>query len=434
MWREGCVHAHHLRSYLEQADYPKPEQSLTYFKSEQIFDLIQMDGATLDYLEIRDEIGQWRKPVVIEFFNTGSRALLTLDVFFSESNENSTNVFCKFLSSTPFPQKTIRLRPDNAKGFLNLKRPIHELNQKYATVEGFTLLDDFARIRNPKAKVHLESSHRRLHNFELFIIREFQDRKVGTRKGTKFLASHRRDEITVTRLDISVHDLRDSGLLERYRWDHNTRRHRPTIDGVRQRSWIPADELEKYLNTVETITFSATDLETFYRYGYPKYPATVSKTGLITLRNRQYGVVSGEFSRQSSTKVKVSLYEDKLFLFEDREDGLCIGEAMPTQAPSREQLERIEAKIHKKKTENSYEKVRHYLTGLNFVINEAALLQTFNEGLTLEIAQKLVLTYMPKYLAQINAGKGFIAFNLLVADFLSYKQQQMVIKPYAQAQ
>jgi len=73
-----------------------------------------------------------------------------------------------------FPKKTIRLRPDCAKGFVNLKRPIHELNIKYSMPDGFYMDPDFAGVRSPKHKVHLESSHRSLHNFEIRIIKKFE--------------------------------------------------------------------------------------------------------------------------------------------------------------------------------------------------------------------------------------------------------------------
>ena len=121
-----------LMQYLERYDYDEPPQEQYYFDQRQIFDLIQMDGCNFRYFKIRNDEGKWQKPQVIEFFDTGSRYMFVLDVFFSESSLNSVDLFTQFLLSTSFPHKTICIRPDNAGGFLNLKRPIQEINLKHS--------------------------------------------------------------------------------------------------------------------------------------------------------------------------------------------------------------------------------------------------------------------------------------------------------------
>jgi len=89
--------------------------------------------------------------------------------------------FCRFLKANDFAKKVMKIRPDNAKGFLNLKRVLHELNtgRGYGQREGFLFYEDYARASTPIDKAHLESSHRSLHKFEQQIIEHFSDRVVG---------------------------------------------------------------------------------------------------------------------------------------------------------------------------------------------------------------------------------------------------------------
>ena len=101
--------------------------------------------------------------------------------------------FTRFLLCTPFPQKKVRIRPDNAKGFLNLKRAINALNLSHSTPDGFYMESDFSRIHAPKEKAHLESSHRSFHNFEIRIIKAFENRIVKTEPGFLFSNGRKRE-------------------------------------------------------------------------------------------------------------------------------------------------------------------------------------------------------------------------------------------------
>jgi len=62
------------------------------------------------------------------------------------------------------------------------------LNLKHSTPGGFYMGSDFSRIHAPKDKAHLESSHRSLHNFEIRIIKAFEDRIAKTVPG--YIFSH----------------------------------------------------------------------------------------------------------------------------------------------------------------------------------------------------------------------------------------------------
>ena len=152
-----CVKSENLAIYLHKLDFQELElPALFAFKDEPVLDLVQMDGCVMHYLKIRRDIGIWQKPNVIELYDTGARYLFVLEPFFSESSLNAVEIFKQFLLSTPFPQKQIRLRPDNAGGFCNLKRSIHALNIAHSVPDGFYLKADFARKLTPKDKAHLE--------------------------------------------------------------------------------------------------------------------------------------------------------------------------------------------------------------------------------------------------------------------------------------
>jgi len=62
------------------------------------------------------------------------------------------------------------------------------------------------------------------------------------------------------------------------------------------------------------------------------------------------------------------------------------------------------------------------------VLNKNRLLREFENGLTLEIAQELVRHHAEKY-EKYAGEKGFIAFNLFLADFINRDKAE--VKPYA---
>ena len=47
------------------------------------------------------------------------------------------------MGENKFAHKVMKIRPDNAGGFLNLQRPLKEMNNRYARPKGFSFLDDF---------------------------------------------------------------------------------------------------------------------------------------------------------------------------------------------------------------------------------------------------------------------------------------------------
>ncbi|BBO88362.1 integrase [Desulfosarcina ovata] len=404
-----------LKVYLEKPDFEEKNDPSVCFKDEPVFDLIQMDGCRFRYFKIRSDDGVWAKPQVIEFFDTGSRNMLVLDAYFSESSLNSVDLFEKFLVSTPFPQKKIRLRPDNAKGFVNLKRPINELNIKFSLPGGFYLQPNFSRIHAPKDKAHLESSHRSIHHFEMRIIKHFEDRIVKTEPGYIYKKG-KKGKITITYLDIDLATLRQSGLLEAYRRQHNEQKHYYSVNG-KTSAWVPKEKFDDGLAQYEWITFSADDVRHFVKYGYDKINATVGAKGIITFKKQTYYVAVGaqHFSRHKSTKVYISDLGDKLFIFEHKENGILLGEAL--------RREPYEKPVKKAGTEpNAVELISAFLQEKKMAVDRPRLIDIHLRGLTLDAAQTIYRQHRKRYIAyaiklrQPETITGKALFNAFILD------------------
>lgn len=409
-----CARHENLKIYLDKPDFDEEVAVCSCFKDEPVFDLVQVDGCKFRYFKIRAG-NAWLKPQVIEFYDTGSRFMFVLDAYFSESSLNSVDIFSQFLLSTALPQKRIRIRPDNAKGFLNLKRPINELNIKYSSPNGFYLQPDFSRINAPKDKVHLESSHRSLHNFEMRIIKHFEDRIIKTEPGYLF-RNGKKDKITITLLDIDLNCLRKSGLLEAYRLAHNQQKHYFSHDGQIS-AWVPAQKLDASLLKNQMITFAPEEIQHLIKYGFDKIKATVSKNGIITCNNQTYHVAVGaeNFSRHLSTQVRISDLTDKLFIFENKEDGILLGEALrrePFEKPLKQPL--IES--------NEVELIAGYLEEQKMVVDRVRLIEVHNRGVSFDIAKSIYSQNKERYqaytvkLRQPEKISGRALFNAFILD------------------
>jgi hypothetical protein len=420
-----------LRHYLNKPDFEQPPNAENYFDTEPVFDLVQIDGCVFEYLKIKNEIGKWQKPQVIEFYDTGSRYMFVLEFYFSESSINSVQLFIRFLLDTPFPKKTIRLRPDQAKGFLNLKRPINELNLRFSMPAGFYMKPDFSRVAAAKDKAHLESSHRSLHNFEIRIIKKFQDRIVKINPEYTFKRG-RKEQITVTYLDIGIDELNQSAMIEVYRKEHNNQIHHFSHEG-KTMAWIPAEKLNSYLSGIETIEFMPKQVEDFIKYGFDKIPATVSKKATITYNKQRYYVAVGaeKFSRHQSTKVHVSEVNDKLLIFEQKDDGVFLAEALAQKAP-----DKPKTSSGPRLPPNEVEQISEFLENNGMLVDRVALIDKHRNGLTLEIAKDIYdgnKTRYQNYALKLDQSKqrsGIALFNAFLIDCQRY-QRSTHIAPYA---
>lgn len=421
------VRSESLDLYLQQPDFEQAPATQGYFNPEPVYDLIQVDGCKFQYIKIRDEAGNWCKPQVIEFYDTGSRYIFVLEFYFSETSLNAVDLFIRLLLDRPFPKKKIRLRPDRAKAFLNLKRPIHELNIRYSLPGGFYMDPDFTGKRSPKHKVHLESSHRSLHDFEIRIIKRFEDRIVKTEPGVIFIGN-RKEQITITCLDIGMRELRQSRLLELYRQQHNESAHRFCEAGKTQ-GWIPGQRLQQYLSGQETMVFDPVHIDAFMKYGFDKKKATVSKDKTIICNKKKYVVVVGadKFSAYKSTPVQISHYRDKLYIFEDSKDGICLGEAV-CQEPSQKPIS-VTQKEKQRLKKNELEQICAYLEDRQMSVDMKSLISCYKDGLTFRIAKTVFEENMDRYqhlvdkLQEPNRA-GFVRFNAFIIDIKRHHQRQ----------
>jgi len=427
-----CVYRENLKIYLNKPDFEEDVPVKNCFKSEPVFDLIQMDGCVLRYLKIRNDSGYWQKPRVIEFYDTGSRNMFILDVYFSESSANAVDLFSKFLLSTPFPQKRIRIRPDNAKGFLNLKRAINAVNIQHSIPDGFYMESDFSRIHSPKDKAHLESSHRSLHNFEIRIIKAFENRIAKTEPGYIF-NNGKKEKITVTCLDISLYDLKTSPLMEEYRHEHNSLKHYFSENG-KVAAWVPNQKIEDFLKSEsDTLSFSSKQVKEYMKYGFNKIKATVSKKKIIRFNNQDYYVVVGVdlFSGHKGTKVQISRYNDKLFIFEPKDDGILLGEAL-----ARKPFDKPVKSVATQPEINELEQIIAFLEQSNMIVDRQSLIEIYQKGLSLLMAKEIFkhnqkrYTIYAKKIRQPESRKGTALFNAFILDCQN-RQRKNHVATYA---
>ncbi len=429
-----CVKRENLKLYLKKPDFEENVPVQNCFSPEPVFDLIQMDGCALRYLKIKNDNGQWQKPQVIEFYDTGSRYMFILDAYFSESSLNSVDLFTRFLLSTPFPQKQIRIRPDRAKGFLNLKRAINALNLKHSIPGGFYMKPDFAKIHSPKDKAHLESSHRSLHNFEIRIIKAFEDRIVKIAPGYNF-SYGKKEKITVTYLDITLHDLRESLLLKEYRHKHNSTRHYFSENG-KVAAWVPDKKFADFFAAgVDTLTFSPEMVDEYMKYGFQKIKAKVSTDKIIRYDKQDYYVTVGAdlFSTHKSTVVHISSCNDKLFIFEPRDDGVLLGEALarkPFEKPAKSFPETGKPQA------NELDQIIAFLEQCSMVVDRPSLIEIYQKGLSIDLAKKIFqhnqkryTTYVKK-MRQPENRRGVALFNAFILDCQNH-QRRIHMAPYA---
>ena len=412
-----CAKRENLKFYLEKEDYQDEPRPSMAFSPEPVFGLIQMDGCRFRYLKIRNENNNWQTPQVIEIFDTGSRHMFVLDAYFTESSLNAVDLFTQFLLNTPFPQQKIRFRPDQAKGFLNLKRAVNALNLKHSTPGGFYMASDFARPRAPKDKAHLESSHRSLHNFEIKIIKAFEDRISDTVAGTIFNRG-KKEKITVTLLDITLKELKESPLIEEYRNEHNNNKHYFS-EKAEIREWIPAQKLDAFLAIqADPLTFTPDQVQEYVKYGFRKIKATVSKKRTIRHKNRDYYVTCGAelFSRHKSTPVQISIYRDKLFIFEQGEDGILLGEALARQ-PFEKPPE-----FSEKVQPDELDRIITLLEEHNMAVCRSTLVEVYQKGLTLARAKQVFHHNQSRYavytrkMRQLETEKGAALFRAFILD------------------
>jgi hypothetical protein len=162
------------------------------------------------------------------------------------------------------------------------------------------------------------------------------------------------------------------------------------------------------------------------RYGFKKIPATVSVKGTLTFNKQAYMVVDGaeKFSRHKSTKVKISAVDDKLYIFEHKDDGILLGEAI-----CREPFEKTEKSSEAKLKANELEQIIGFLSEKEMVVDRGALMERYREGLTLSIARSVYEHNQPRYeryllkLRQPQEITGAALFNAFILDCIKHQRK-----------
>lgn len=427
-----AIQRHALKAWINRPDYPDQDdaEAVVYFKSRAPFELIQMDGCVFRYFRIKDEKGQWRKPQVIETMDTGSRYMFAITPHFSESNEASIEHFSEFLTSTEFPHRAVVLRPDNAGGFVNLGRPAREINREYSRPEGFFLDFAPARAHAPKQKVHLESSHRALHNYEAAIIDHFADRVAKKEPSYWFRPNGGREKITISYLDVTLEEFADSGLLEKYRRRHNETARNFAEDGRIVR-WKPADRLAEALTEFEAFRIAPAHARSYAAYGYPKKKASVSANGRLTHDLAQWKLIEGDFFRgYKSVRVQISRVGDRLYLFEDRKDGLLIGQAI--LVGENEEPKFVQKRAEKRRAETEVERIAAMLERADIPPVMDRLAGLHADGLGESVAEALLKENAERY-AAFDPEKRWAAFHVFVTHAREKisENNQPKVAPYA---
>jgi hypothetical protein len=231
---------------------------------------------------------------------------------------------------------------------------------------------------------------------------------------------------------VGIEELRKQNILETYRKEHNGLKHYFSENG-RTTTWIPEQKLESYLSEVSPIVFSSSNVKEFAKYGFRRIKATVSKRRTITFGNRKYYVAAGaeNFSKHKSTKVYISCFADKLFIFEHKDNGLLLGEAL-CQKPFKKPVYLPEHKIEL----NEVELITKFLEQQGMVIERVSLIEKKESGLTLAAAKEIYNRNKKRYrnfLLKLNQPQekiGTAMFNAFLLDCERH-QRRTHVAPYA---
>jgi hypothetical protein len=138
-------------------------------------------------------------------------------------------------------------------------------------------------------------------------------------------------------------------------------------------------------------------------------------------------VVGAEkFSSYKSTPVKISHYNGKLYIFEDRKDGICLGEAVCQQpSPTPKSVgENVEKRLKK----NEVEQICTYLVDKQMSVDMKSLISCYQSGLTFRIAKAVFEANKKRYqklVAKLQDPQraGFVRFNAFIIDIKRHHQR-----------
>jgi hypothetical protein len=171
-------------------------------------------------------------------------------------------------------------------------------------------------------------------------------------------------------------------------------------------------------------------------YGFDKKKASVSKDRTITYDKQTWYVAKGveKFSRQKSTKVYISDVNGKLLIFEYRNDGILLGEAM-RQGPSEKPQFKAE-QSSKRLQINEVEQIGVFLEDRGMAVNMATLIARHRQGLSLAMAKQIYQKNQERYDiygVRLKHAPEKLAAALFSAFVMDYDRLQRKdhVAPYA---
>jgi len=221
--------------------------------------------------------------------------------------------------------------------------------------------------------------------------------------------------------------------MEEYRHEHNSTKHYFSEEG-KVTAWVPDQKFALFFSTgIDTLTFSSGQVKEYMKYGFQKIKATVSKKKTIRHDNQDYYVTLGVelFSSHKSTPVQISKYNDKLFIFEPKDNGILLGEAlakMPFEKPIESLAVQPEA--------NELDQIIAFLEQHNMVVDCPPLIEIYHKGLSLVMTKQIFNNNQKRYTAyetkmrQPKDRKGLALFNAFVLDCQNH-QRRTHVAPYA---
>jgi len=129
--------------------------------------------------------------------------------------------------------------------------------------------------------------------------------------------------------------------------------------------------------------------------------------------------------------VQISKYNEKLFIFEPKNNGILLGEALakkPFEKPIKSLAVQPDA--------NELDTMIAFLEQNSMVVNRPTLIETYHKGLSLGLAKQIFNHNQKRYIAyakkmrQPENTKGLALFNAFMLDCQN-RQRKSNVAPYA---
>jgi hypothetical protein len=139
------------------------------------------------------------------------------------------------------------------------------------------------------------------------------------------------------------------------------------------------------------------------------------------------------FSSHKSTPVQISTYNDKLFIFEPKDDGILLGEALaqkPFEKPVKSSAEAGRPEV------NELDQIIAFLEENSMAVDRPSLIEIYQKGLSLGVTKKIYQHNQKRYTAYLKKMrqpeniKGVALFNAFILDCQNHQRRTHLV-PYA---